>query len=394
MRILFIFHLSTLKGGANVSGLNLIRGLKELGHDVKVLVPVDGELCLRLEEMGIEYRKIFFRTAWPYTLGSAESYIKFFPRAIRNWNDNRRAVVEITRWVREINPDIIHSNSSVISIGNRVARKLGIPHVTHFREFGFRDTRFFGWHIPGMRKYALQYNISISKDIELFHRLKDNRSELIYNGIYSLSEYPDALRANKKKGEYFLYVGGIFESKGIDDILEAYSRLSPELRNEHPLWLAGSPNSQKYMQSLLQKVKDLGMERNIVWLGQRRDIAELMSRAKALIIASHAEAFGRIMAEAAFNKCPVIARDACGLHEQFEQGLNTSGREIGLRFKTVDDLSNQMKFVLTMDADELQEMLNAGFKTACTLYSNESYAESVSEFYKRIQKNNRKHSCK
>ncbi|MDE6273351.1 MAG: glycosyltransferase family 4 protein [Muribaculaceae bacterium] len=387
MKILFIFHYSRLKGGANISGLNLVRELKALGHELEVIVPADGDLCSELEMSGIEYNVIPFRTAWPYTIGSTESYVKFFPRAIRNNITNRRALGRIVKRAEKFKPDIIHSNSSVISIGAKAAKKLGIPHVTHFREFGFRDTGFVDWHIPNIVSSRGQFNIAISKDIAKFHNLTGDRSIVIYNGIYPRSAYAEKLKSHSPKGNYLLYVGGIYEAKGIDDLLEAYSRLDAETRRNHPLWLAGASNSDRYESRMRQKAIDLGIDKDIRWLGQRRDVAELMKNAKALIVASYAEAFGRIMAEAAFNGCPVIARDACGLHEQFENGVELTGKEIGFRFNTVEELSMQIQRVLNSSPDDLKEMLDAGYTTALKLYTNESNAEAVTDFYNTILTN-------
>lgn len=384
MRILLIFHSSAMKGGANISGLNLLRGLRSLGHDVHVLVPTDGELCRRLDEEGIGYKTVFYRQAWPYTIGSFQSIVKFIPRTLKEWNVNRHALQEILSWVRdEVKPDLIHSNSSVMTIGFEVARRLGLPHVSHFREYGFKDTGFPMWHVDRMKRYPKQYNIAVSQDIFNFHSLPKEKSAVIYNGIYSREDYPESPESSVgEKDDYLLYVGGLYASKGLDDIFEAYSCMDPALRQKYPLWLAGSSNTPRYEEHLHRKADSLGIANDITWLGERDDVADLMRGARGLLVASHSEAFGRIMAEAAFNYCPLIARDRRGLHEQFEQGRKVSGREIGLRFDSTDELHRRIEELLKADAGEYSEMLDAAYHTAGTLYTNEANAEKVAGFYK------------
>ncbi|MBD5176333.1 MAG: glycosyltransferase family 4 protein [Bacteroidales bacterium] len=387
MKILLIFHSSSMQGGANVSGLNMLRGLRRLGHNVCVLLPTAGELSRRLEEEGFDYKIIYFRQAWPYTIGSPMSMLKFIPRKIKEMIANRRACREIGKWVaNEVQPDLIHSNSSVTDVGFVVARRLGLPHISHFREYGYRDTGFPMWHVRRMIRYPRQNNIAVSEDISRFHSLPAERSEVIYNGIYSKEDYPEMPAPAPEKDDYLLYVGGLYAAKGIDDILEAYAGLDPYIRSKHPLVLVGAANSPQYEKHLRNKADKLGISQCVKWLGSRNDVADLMQHARALVIASHSEAFGRIMAEAAFNRCPVIARDRKGLHEQFEQGRRISGMEIGLRFDDVDSLRNCMRHILTSDYDESAEMTDSAYLTARCLYTNEANAAHVSEFYKSLTK--------
>ena len=48
---------------------------------------------------------------------------------------NSKAKKRLAQIVDEFQPDIIHSNSSVIGVGFDVAKKKGIPHIYHFREY-------------------------------------------------------------------------------------------------------------------------------------------------------------------------------------------------------------------------------------------------------------------
>lgn len=382
LKILFILHMGVMRGGANKSGLILIRGLKALGHDVTVLAPAEGEISEILRRDGIDCKVVPFTMAYPHSRRRLPSLLKFIPKSIRNKRINHRAVKELLPWVKQLSPDIIHSNTSVMNIGSQLAEELQIPHVTHFREFGLRDTGFMEWHIRKMFSYPLQYNIAITKEISDYHQLPVEKSEVIYNGIYS----PEVSRNGKERGGYVLYVGGINRAKGIEDILTGYSGLSAAQRSRHPLWIAGSIDDDSYVETLKRRSHRLGISEDIVWLGHREDIYTLMQGATCLVVPSHSEAFGRVVAEAMFNGCPVVGKDTHGIKEQFDNGLKLTGKEIGLRFRTIKEMTDMLNRVTCERPESYDEMTTAALETVSRLYSEETYVRSVERFYHKVLK--------
>ena len=62
-------------------------------------------------------------------------------------------------------------------------------------------------------------------------------------------------------------------------------------------------------------------------LGYRKDIPELMSNAKCLIVPSPNEAFGFITAEGMFNGCLVVGKNTAGTKIQFDNCKKYAGRD-------------------------------------------------------------------
>ena len=58
------------------------------------------------------------------------------------------------------------------------------------------------------------------------------------------------------------------------------------------------------------------------------------------------------------NNCLVIERDTAGTKEQFNNGLKDTGEEIGLRFKTVEELTMRMIEVSNNLEPEKYERMN------------------------------------
>ena len=128
------------------------------------------------------------------------------------------------------------------------------------------------------------------------------------------------------------------------------------------------------------------MKDKIEFIGQQ-DLAETeeyMRNASALIVPSLYEAFGRITAEAMSNGCIVIGKNTGGTKEQFDNGLKITGREIGLRYSTVEGLSEILQNFSDLDDTEKDLMRQCAFKTVQSLYSNESNGESIVAYYNEL----------
>lgn len=385
IKILFIFHNTGMGGGANLSGLTLIRGLKEMGHQVMAVCNAEGEMASLLRSEGFDTVVAPYHVAWPSAPHSAREWARYIPKAIRNRIDNRRAAAIIAHRAAAFAPDVVHTNSSVIDVGSMVSRRLNLPHVTHFREYGLRDANCVMWHLRHMLASPLNYNIAIARDIADFHHLDlSDRSRLIYNGIVD----SDLCRMNPEPGKYFLYVGQLNRAKGIEDLLQSYALLPSETRTRIPLLIAGRPSREEYLPVLQDMISSLGIAADVQLLGHRTDVADLMYGAMALVVPSHSEAFGRIIPEAMANGCLVTGRDAAGIREQFDNGLHLTGHEIALRFNDVAGLTEILRRVASDPlTPALTDMRRQAMHAVDRLYSRQAYVQGVISLYQDIIRN-------
>lgn len=385
MKILFIFHTTLIKGGASKSGLTLVEGLRRLGHDVMAVCPGEGTLSEMLHMKGIPTYCIRFDWAYPYFHKNAMGVVKYLPVAIRNAFINRHALKQLTRFAEDFRPDIIHTNTSVTDMGVKIASAIGVPHITHFREFGFSDCNAVMLHKKRMMAYPRQHAIAIGGQILDYHSLVDGaRDRLIYNGIIA----DDSCRINPADRKYFLFAGSLYKAKGIEDLLEAYAAVPEDIRKKFKLRVAGSTVVNSYDEFLRKKAAGLGISDNVEWLGERSDVPDLMYGARALIVPSHNEAFGRIVVEGMQNGCVVIGRDKAGVREQFDNGVRLCGKEIGLRFDSTVSLTNAMLRVASTPFNEFLPMIEKSQKVVDRLYTTRQYIENVDRFYNDIIKEN------
>lgn len=389
MKVVYVLISTDPLGGASKSFMAMLAGLMAKGVQPTVVLPDKNGLYRVLSEMNV--RTVVLDNYRPFTyppyFDSFVDYLLYVPRLLGRIYLNWQSARKLTGILRKERPDIIHTCVSVINFGYKAARTLHIPHIYHIREYGDLD---FGMHyIPCHRYFEHQldragsYSICITKDIQRHHRQQDKKtSRVIYNGLMPAREVMPSMCNGE--GEYFLFAGRLEPAKGLMLLLEAYCRYAHRVAVPLRLLIAGGTVDSKYEEMAKKMVCDNGVDNCIEWLGERKDVDWLMRHAKATIIPSRFEGFGRVMPEAMFNGCLVMGRDTGGTKEQMDAGLALTGGEIALRFTTADGLAEQLFNVATLPDSEFEEYRKRAFRAVNSLYTTEVNVDGVYKFYKDI----------
>lgn len=376
MKVAYVLHDTDQFGGANRSFILMLYALVQKGIEPLVVLPDKKGIYNELHEKDIDTLVLDYRpNTYPYE-DVLKDYLLWVPRLIARRIVNAIAARQLSRAIAGF--DIVHTNVSIIDIGARAARRQGIPHVYHFREYADKDFKMR--YFPCKQRFysSVQYAICVTRDIRAYHQLPTD-TRVIYDAIIDNST--PCFDALPDTPAYLLYAGRLEQSKGIEDLLEAYASSMRKI----PLWIAGSAPQDDYQERLEQLCSQLGIRDRVRFLGNRSDVLSLMANARAIVIPSHHEAFGRIMPEAMHQHCLTIGRDSDGLHEQFENGLQLSGGEIGLRFRDISELTKLIDAVSTTAPDHWTDYTNRAFLTVNHLYTLESCASGVSEYYQLLK---------
>lgn len=326
----------------------------------------------------------YYSSIYPSTLTRKDKLL-FMPRLIRKLIINNIATIRLLLLTKQFSPDIIHTNVSFTAIGYYVARILKIPHIWHIREYGSLDFNTC-YYYPSLsiqqKRYRsqLSYTIGITKDILKYNNLLGYPyAQVIYDGV--LPSYMQSYTSQKHP--YFLYAGRLETLKGILPLIDAYAEYCKQHPSPLSLYVAGN-GSEAYTNLVKEKIATYRLEDKIKLLGVRKDILELYKNARALIVPSLAEGFGFITAEAMFCGCLVIGNDRAGTKEQFDNGLEMSGEEIGLRYTKQGELVQHLINVTNNPTNYYEPMILRAQQVVTQLYSTEKHAERVYEFYNNI----------
>lgn len=385
MKVLYVTNSVGL-GGASVALLNILEYMTANGVTPMVTCPATGKFSEKLKEKGIPFVVIKNQLEIYPHIHSWKSYLKYPYSLLKLLLKQYFAYKKLCICIHKFQPDIIHTNVGPIHIGYLAAKKYGIPHIWHIREYQLED---FNMHpFPSINTFLNRIHdknnhcICITKNIFEHFKLNLLKDRIIYDGVINKTEI---MPINKNKDTYILFAGRLEEAKGIKELIYAYNKYAQN-GGKYKLYIAGKGN-EKYKQEclhLLQKqIRD-----KVSFLGEceHKKIYELMYNASVFVVPSRNEGFGFITAEAMFNGTIVIGKDTGGTKEQMDNGKSIIGKDVAFRYIASQDLTNLLFKVQNLSNDFYINMAKDAQQIVCKLYDKESQSKKIIEFYTQIIK--------
>jgi glycosyltransferase involved in cell wall biosynthesis len=308
-------------GGPVLNSYRVCKELVNRGHTVTVYctnlldkrTKVEQRTCERVLD-GI--RVIYFNTWnlpwWPGTLGPF-------------WTPD--IVPTIQQEIREYDAVHLHGYRSLMFIPVvRAARRQGVPLITQphgtlpiqISSFWLKrtyDRLLGGEELKGIHTLiALQES---EKRQAVAFGIPPERIEIIPNGIDPMEKanFPEPGSFRKRFSispdqKVVLFVGRINRIKGIDMLVEAFSRLN---HKDTLLVIAGPDNGALVeVQSLVQKY-DLGQRVLFTGLLNTSEVYGAFQDSDLFALSSRFEAFPTIVIEACLAEIPMVVTDCCGI---------------------------------------------------------------------------------
>lgn len=121
-------------------------------------------------------------------------------------------------------------------------------------------------------------------------------------------------------------ISAIEHIKGIDTILQAVALLRQreiEVVFAHIGGLRSNTlEQQQYADSLKQMAIELGVEDNVIWLGRRSDVQDILPMADVYVHPSRSEGLGSALLEASVAGLPLVGSRVGGIPEIVQHGVN------------------------------------------------------------------------
>lgn len=378
MRVVFITHYTALMG-ANRSLLHLVKGLQKW-HGVAplVLCPQEGPFTQALEDQHIPFA-VFPFANWAYTIRSRSLYS--FPWLWKTSNDLVLPV--LLEQVERFRPDIIHSNSQAVSLGWQLSEALGLPHVWHIREYGWKDYQLvfpLGNALKLEKLNRANHLICISEAIKTQMDGVSVPKSVVFNGIGPLAQLEK--RAEKDVDQHgahfsFLIIGLLQPGKGQHEALRAFAdvyRSQPQSR----LVIAGT-GQRLYTLRLKMMAWLLGVSKAVEFTGYIPDPSSLYATSDAVLMCSRNEAMGRVTAEAMSYGKPVVAFNGGATPELIRSGKN------GLLYNDEMELASAMKSLIA-DRAKAHFLGKQAQRDAIGRFSDEAYVAACFEIFQKVRR--------
>lgn len=371
-KILYILS-SSIMGGATFSALSLIEEMAKRSYQVVVVSPdMDRPLRERLDSKNIPWHVIpLVFKAYP-PLGKC--FIKWPYHMFKTILVNFLAKRRIVSIIKKYKIDIVHTNVGPVTCGYEASVKVGVPHVWHIREYGDKD--FSIKMFPSIKQFrkvlSKSYVISITQDLIRYNKLDGNpKAYVIYNGV----RHRNDVRYENSKDNYFLCASRVSPEKGFEQVIRVFADFY-KVNTDYRLVIIGF-GADAYIRQLTQLAKELNVYQAIDFEGYKDNVSDYMAKAKALLVASPNEGFGRMTAEAAFAGCLVVGKNSAGTKEI----MNITG---GYPFNTDEEMLQAMNGVVELSEEQYRLKALVAQNKASQFFSEEKYVDSVFNLYNSI----------
>mgnify|MGYP006093611495 CR=1 FL=1 len=314
---ILLLHSSNDLYGASKIFLQLIELFIIKGFNVHVVLPEKGKLDDFLNKKEI--------TASYYELGVLRKKYLNPLGLINRLVINIKAIKFLSNYIKVNSIDLVYTNTSTILCGGIAAKKNDVPSLFHIHEIptGNKLYEFLSGKI--VNRYSSKV-LTVSNSVKK-HWLKyigAKKIERIYNGII-FSKTDSLIKLERDQDDFVITsVARLIPYKGHKYLIDIADELIKKSTKFKFLIVGDTLSSYvSYEKSVKQKVKDLGLENQIKFLGFREDVASILKQSDLFIHPAIApDPLPTVLLESLHSDLPTVATNLGGAIEILDNGNN------------------------------------------------------------------------
>jgi glycosyltransferase involved in cell wall biosynthesis len=236
-------------------------------------------------------------------------------------------------------------------------------------------------------RWGIKRYVSVSKSLaaSIFEKglLAPQKTSVIYNGIdtslYGKSESNIIRRQLGLSDDAVLVgsLGNIRPAKAYNILIEAVPQVLAEYPNVHFV-IAGDPK-KSLMAVLQQRVNELGIEKNIHFIGFQNDCAAMLAQMELFLLSSSSEGFSISTIEAMATGLPVIATKCGGPEEIITHQKNGWLIEKGC----AEAIAEGVKYLLA-HKQKRETLAKEGLRHVNSVFSSQNMMSSYNSVYESV----------
>lgn len=370
INILYINH-TTEVGGAALSLYNLINSVKDSVNPT-ILLPNKGGAYNFFVNAGITC--IVFPFLPIVCKTNKFLNLKRIPLILRSKIINDKCIKYVYNSLKDKNIQIVHSNSSVITIGLYISKKLRAKHIWHIREFqdlDFNLVPFIGKNNLKRKIYSSDCIIAITKAVyNHFELYKVKNSLYLWDAVRSIN---DIIYKPEKSKFFFFCAARLCEAKGAEFAIKAFAK-SNVWRQGYKLIMAGDV-SVEYKEQLIKTAINTNIIDYIEFIGFQNEVNKYLENAAGFLMCSRNEGLGRVTIEAMFYGCPVIARNTGGSIEIIRDNEN------GLLFTDLNTCAEKIRYIIN---NPCTDIIKSAQNFVSDFFTEENYGKTIKKLYLKV----------
>lgn len=287
-------------GGAEVLLMDLVRRLREVGHDVQVAYSTHGPMAARLEAMGVSLTRL--------------------PRFARV---DPILLLRLTRLMRRERPDLVHTHLFKSDLHGRLAaRWAGVPVVvsTAHNNDSWAKRAPLGW-LYGRTARLADRIIAVSEEVREYQLkytfVPPEKIVTIDNGV-DMRRFEGRDAAGRAVRDEFGIdsdaplvgiIGRLTEQKDHATFLQAAARICVALPETRFLVVGDGPLRAE----LVEQARSLKLDQAVIFAGLRSDIPAVLAALDVLVFSSRWEGLPVTLLEGMAAEKPVVSTAVGGV---------------------------------------------------------------------------------
>jgi len=377
--ILFISHRAGLAGSEN-SLLTLLEGLDREMFEPYAIVPSDGPLLTRLQELSIPV-DIVQQGQWVGDIKTVLGFmLHFFSRLIKT--------VQV---IKKYKIALVYSNTELSPMGALAALICRVPHIWHLRMFLGHIPELRTRLLPGrsffdfilrVSEYVIANSVTVAS--QFGNRQASGKLAVIYNGVntdgvakavpkqLALWSSDATLDSEMLTGRLLAVIGYIGPYRRQEDAVRAMPALLAR-HKDITLLLIGNAD-EKYLEHLLRLTGQLGIDQKVLFCRPINNVISVMRKCYLILVPASVGSYGRVTLEAMSQGVPVLGSDAASSEEVIIDGVN------GYLHKTADHADIARKALLLLDDPARRDAMgHKALDIFRSRYTSEIYVRKVSD---------------
>ena len=378
MRKSRIIHIQVLPilSGVQKSMLDIISRLDPNKYDITVLCQAEGELTQALKQKNIRFTTL--------------SELK---REINPYYDFL-AFLKLYKLLRHGKYDLVHTHSSKPGIIGRLAAKAAgikcIVHTVHGFAFHENSSKLQIFLVGIFEKLAGMVSHKVvfvnKKDRDIASKMKlvaNHKMVIIHNGI-DLSQFNSGKGVKsgngvKKNGAMVGMIARLWEQKAPQDYIASIPKVVDKIPDAKFLVIGNGPLEEE----LKEMSNRLGVSKNVLFLGWRQDIKDLLKIIDVVVLPSLWEGLPVSILEAMALSKPVVATNIKGNNELVVHGETGYLVEPG----NPEEISSYVLKLLN-DQPLAKKMGRLGYSRVKEKFALNKIVEQTSSLYENLLKSN------
>lgn len=343
MKVLHLLYSNTFSGAENVvcQIIGMFQG--DEGVDMCYVSP-DGPIKDALKERGVRF--------FP---------LKEFTKA------------EVKRVIKEYQPDVVHAHDRRASfVASRAVGKIPLISHVHNNPFDARriSVQSIAYLLAARKAKHIFWVSQSAKNGYAFQGAVKKKSSVLYN-IINVAALKEKMALDTNAYDYdVLYLGRLSFQKNPQRLICVLAEVAKKLPNAK-FGIVGKGELEEETKAL---AKELGVDKNIDFLGFQSNPLKMLARARAMIMTSRYEGTPMCALEAMALGAPIVSTPTDGLKDLIKDGENG--------FLSDEDSVLAEKLCLLIENDELyQKLSKAQSEKASIINDIESYKKALREQY-------------